>query len=46
MPPRRFFNPVAKHGMRGCPPFQKSETLRIFGSIEITAFTASVFPKG
>jgi hypothetical protein len=37
--------PVAKQGMRGCPPFQKSEALRNFSSIDITASTALDFPK-
>jgi len=30
---------------RGCPPIQKSEALRNFGSIDITASTALNFPK-
>jgi hypothetical protein len=45
MRPRKLCNPVAKQGMRGCPPFQKSEALRNFGSIDITASTALDFPK-
>ncbi len=36
--------PVAVPG-RGCPPFQRSEALRNFGSIDITASTALNFPK-
>ena len=45
MRPRKLCNPVAKQGMRGCPPFQKSETPRIFGGVSNSPLNASDFPR-